>query len=89
MHIVPRQEEEKKKEPSQRHSAGQWRSEGKTGTQWSPDIIHNVDRRPLSTEGGAHLKVTGLGEGGIVHTALSPTQQRRCPLARGVARHRQ
>ena len=21
--------------------------------QWSPDIIHDVDRRPLSTEGGA------------------------------------
>lgn len=24
-----------------------------TGAQWSPDIIHNIDRRPLSPEGGA------------------------------------
>lgn len=46
-----------------------------TGAQWSPDIIHNIDRRPLSTEGGAHLKVTGLGDGGIVRTALPPRQQ--------------
>lgn len=45
-----------------------------TAAQWSPDIIHNIDRRPLSTEGGAHLKVTGLGDGGIVHAAPPPTQ---------------
>lgn len=43
-----------------------------TDAQWSPDIIHNIDRRPLSTEGGAHLQVTGLGDRGIVHKVLPP-----------------
>lgn len=46
-----------------------------TGAQWSPDIIHNIDRRPLSTEGGAHVKVTGLGDRGIVRSVLPPRQQ--------------
>lgn len=46
-----------------------------TSAQWSPDIIHSIDSRPLSTEGGAHLKVTGLGDRGIVHTTLPPRQQ--------------
>lgn len=50
-------------------------AEEETASQWSPDIIHNIDRRPLYTEGRAHLKVTGLGDGGVVCMALPPRQQ--------------
>lgn len=77
-------------------------AEEATATQWSPDIIHNIDRRPLSTEGRAHLKVTDLGDRGTVCTALPPRQQSpwsltykdrflqcQCPLGWGVTRHLQ
>lgn len=77
-------------------------AEEETGAQWSPDIIHYIDRRPLSTEGRAHLKVTDLGDGGTVCMALPPRQQspwsltykdrfsqRQCPLGWGVTRHLQ